>query len=331
MKSQSLVGLVLIVLLALVVGLGATYTIHQREQVIITQFGDPVGEPVTEAGLHFKVPFIQKVNRIEKRILAWDGAPSEMPTKDKTYIVVDLFARWRVADPLEFFRRLRDERSALSRLDDIIGSETRNTVARHELIEVVRTTKDRQPARPEAITSSGLTGNVGLLPPIRRGRRQLEEEVLANSRDKLVHFGIELLDVRLKRINYNEAVRQRIYERMISERQQIAELFRSEGQGEAARILGNMERDLREIRSAAYREVQQIEGEADARATEIYAGAYNRSPESVEFYEFLRTMEIYGDVLSGESTVILSTDSDLFRFLKGIGEAPPEPSERTSD
>jgi len=320
MKAATSVGFALILLVAVGVLVSSAYTVHEQEQVIITQFGDPVGDPILTAGLHFKVPFIQTVNRFEKRILPWDGQPSEMPTQDKTYIVVDTFARWRVADALEYFRRLRDERSAQSRLDDILGSETRNAIARHKLIEVIRTTKDRQPVQPEARTSGGLTGAVGSLPPIRQGRTVLENEILENSRSKLASFGIELLDVRFKRINYNEAVRRRIYERMISERQQIAELFRSEGQGEAARILGSMDKDLKEIQSAAYKTVQQIKGAADAKATEICAGAYNQSPESIDFYEFIRTMEIYGDILSGDSTVILSTNNDVFRFLKGIDE-----------
>ena len=322
MKIATSIGFLVVLLAGLVVLFSAAYTVSEQEQIIITQFGEPIGEPITEAGLHFKKPFIQDVNRFEKRILPWDGRPSEMPTKDKTYILVDTFARWRIADSLEFFRRLRDERSALSRLDDILGSETRNTIARHELIEVIRTTKDRQPAQSETLTAeaAGRTGKVGVLRSIRKGRTLLEREILEASKDKLAGFGIELLDVRFKRINYNETVRRRIYERMISERQQIAELFRSEGQGEAAKVLGNMERDLKEIESGAYRQVQGIKGEADAKATEIYAAAYDQSPESAEFYEFIRTMEIYGDVLAGDNTLIMSTNSDLFRYLKSIDD-----------
>ncbi len=246
-----------------------------------------------------------------------------MPTKDKTYILVDTFARWRIADSLEYFRRLRDERSALSRLDDILGSETRNTIARHERIEVIRTTKDRQPVQSETLASEGRTGKVGVLRSIRKGRTVLEQEILEASKGKLAGFGIELLDIRFKRINYNDSVRKRIYERMISERLQIAELFRSEGQGEAAKVLGNMQRDLMEIESTAYRQVQGIKGAADAKATDIYARAYNQSPEAADFYEFLRTMEIYADVLAGDNTLILSTNSDLFRFLKGIDRVNP--------
>lgn len=289
----------------------AAYTVSETEQVIITQFGKPVGEPITTAGLHFKMPFIQEVTRIEKRILEWDGRPNEMPTKDKTYIVVDTFGRWRIQDAKQFFLRLRDERSAQSRLDDILGSETRNAIAKHELIEVIRTTKDREPA-------IDATGNIGTLYPITMGRAKIEEEIFSKAASKLTDFGIELLDVRFKRINYNESVRQQIYKRMISERQQIAERFRSEGAGEAAKITGTKERDLLKIESEAYRSVQEVRGKADAEATEIYASAYNQSQESVEFYEFIKTMETYQEMLDGDSMLILTTDSDIFSLLKNI-------------
>ena len=292
------------------------YTVSETEQVIITQFGKPVGEPVRDAGLHFKLPFIQEIHRIDKRILAWDGQPNEMPTKDKTYIVVDTFARWRIEDPKQYFLRLRDERSAQSRLDDILGSETRNAIAKHELIEVIRTTKDREPARDATLVET--PGNIGVLYPIKKGRAAIEQSIYTKAAAKLADFGIELLDVRFKRINYNESVRQRIYERMISERQQIAERFRSEGAGEAAKILGKKERDLLEIESNAYKQVQEIRGEADAAATQIYAEAYNQSEESVAFYAFIKTMETYQQILDRDSTLILTTDSDIFRFLKDI-------------
>lgn len=307
----------LIVLAAAFVVLNSTlYTISETQQAIITQFGKPVGEPITSAGLKTKIPFIQKVNLIERRILDWDGTPNEMPTKDKTYIRVDTFGRWRVSDPLKYFERLRDERSAQSRLDDILGSETRNTIAKHELIEVVRTTKDREPARSTEITEADRTGTIGVLRPIRSGRSVMEAQILEKAAPKLAEFGIELLDIRFKRINYNSSVQQRIFERMITERQQIAERFRSEGAGEAAKILGGMERDLREIQSKAYREVQQIRGDADAKATAIYASAYNQSPEAAALYDFTRTLEVYEQVLDQNTTVILSTDSELFHLLK---------------
>lgn len=296
---------------------GAFYTIDETEQVIITQFGEPVGEPIKEPGLKFKIPFLHKVNRIERRILEWDGEATEMPTKDKTYIRVDTYARWMIVEPLKYLTALRDERSAQSRLDDILGSEARNSIAKHELIEVIRTTKDRKPQIEEELAEADMSGDVGKLIPIRRGRSALEQDIYETAKTKLQEFGIELLDIRFKRINYNESVQAEIYERMISERQQIAERFRSEGEGEAAKILGDMERDLRKIESEAYKEVQETRGAADAKATEIYAAAYNQSPEAAEFYEFVRTLELYEQML-GDSTVVLSTDSDLFKYLKKV-------------
>ena len=261
----------------------AFYTVGEAQQVILTQFGKPVKEPVTEAGLKMKVPFIQEVNRIDKRVLPWDGSPSDMPTKDKLYISVDLFARWRIVDPLAYFLRLRDERSALSRLDDILGSETRNAIAKHELIEIVRTTKGRVPLKDATLVENEAdradTNNVvGSLVPIQKGRVLVEQEIYKAAAEKLKVFGVELLDIRFKRINYNASVEPKIYERMISERRQIAERFRSEGNGEAARIRGNMTRDLNRIQSEAYRQVEDIRGKGDAEATEIYAKAYNQSP-----------------------------------------------------
>ncbi|OYP30468.1 protease modulator HflC [Rhodopirellula sp. MGV] len=293
-----------------------SYTVSETEQVIVTQFGKPIGEPITNSGLHFKLPFIQEATSFEKRILEWDGRPNEMPTKDKTYIVVDTFGRWRIHDAKQYFLRLRDERSALSRLDDILGSETRNAIAKHELIELVRTTKDRVPLQDTAIIDG--PGSAGTLYPITKGRAKIEQEIFEKSAEKLVDFGIELLDVRFKRINYNDNVQQRIYARMISERQQIAERFRSEGAGEAAKIIGRKERDLLEIESEAYKRVQEIRGEADAKATEIYASAYNQDQQAVSFYQFIKTMETYEEMLGGDSTLVLTTDSDIFKFLKSI-------------
>ena len=299
----------------------SAYTVSETEQVIITQFGRPIGEPVTSSGLHFKAPFIQEVTRIEKRILEWDGRPNEMPTKDKTYIVVDTFGRWRINDAKQYFLRLRDERSSQSRLDDILGSETRNAIAKHELIEVIRTTKDREPARDSTLV--GAPGNIGVLYPIKMGRAKIEQEIFEKAAGKLTDFGIELLDVRFKRINYNESVRQRIFERMISERQQIAERFRSEGAGEAAKILGRKERELLKIESEAYRRVQEIRGAADAKATEIYATAFNQSSESVKFYEFIKTMETYSEMLDDNGMLLLTTDSDIFKYMKNIDQDDP--------
>ena len=316
-KGARITGLVLLGIAAFVLT-NAIYTVNEVQQIIVTQFGKPVGDPVTTAGLKMKVPFIQEVNPIDKRVLEWDGAPSDMPTKDKLYISVDLFARWRIVDPLQYFLRMRDERSAQSRLDDILGSETRNAVAKHELIEIIRTTKDRVPLRDSMITGAQQEVKMRSLVPIQKGRKLVEDEIFSAAAEKVQVFGIELLDIRFKRINYNQSVRPKIYDRMISERRQIAERFLSEGNGEAARIRGNRVRDLNKIQSEAYREVEEIRGVADAKATEIYARAYNQSPESVDFYEFTRTMQSYKDIIADNSTLILSTDSDLFKFLKGM-------------
>ena len=316
-KGIKVAGLALLALVVFV-AYSAVYTVNEVQQMIITQFGKPVGEPVTTAGLKVKLPFIQEVNPIDKRVLEWDGSPSDMPTKDKLYISVDIFARWRIVDPLQYFLRLRDERSAKSRLDDILGSETRNAVAKHELIEIIRTTKDRVPLRDTVLAGASLEEQWGSLVPIQKGRKLVESEIFNAAAEKVKVFGIELLDIRFKRINYNQSVRPKIYDRMISERRQIAERFLSEGNGEAARIRGNRLRDLNKIQSEAYREVEEIRGVADAKATEIYARAYNQSPQSVEFYEFTRTMQSYKDIIANNTTLVLSTDSDMFKFLKGM-------------
>ncbi|EAV41247.1 Membrane protease subunit [Stappia aggregata IAM 12614] len=304
--------------IALVTASTAVYTVSEIEQAIITQFGKPVGEPITTAGLKLKLPFVQEVNRIDSRVLEWDGNPSDMPTKDKLYISVDLFARWKITDPLQYFLRLRDERSAQSRLDDILGSETRNAVAKHELIEIIRTTKGRTPLRDTLLTDEELAQDIGSLVPIQKGRALVEQEIFQAAAQKVEVFGIALLDIRFKRINYNESVRPKIYDRMVSERRQIAERFLSEGNGEAARIRGNRVRDLNKIQSEAYRAVEEIRGVADASAADIYAQAYNTTPRAAEFYEFTRTMQAYKDMISSGTTLVLSTDSDLFKFLKGM-------------
>jgi membrane protease subunit HflC len=285
----------------------SAFIITEVDQVIVTEFGKPVGEPIKEAGLYFRNPFTQKVSRIERRILEWDGHPVEMPTKDKTYISVDTFARWAIKDPKQFFLRLRDESSAQSRLEDILGSETRNAIARHELIEVVRSDPSRE-VKEES-------GNVGTLYPIKKGHHVIEQNVLEAAKPKLLEFGIELLDVRFKRVNYNATVQQRIYERMISERKQIADRFRSEGAGEAARIRGKKERDLQKIESEAYRTIQEVRGQADAKAAEIYTRAYGQSAQAAEFYSFMKAMEAYRLSLTEDTNLILSTESPLWRHL----------------
>ncbi|RME96553.1 MAG: protease modulator HflC [Verrucomicrobia bacterium] len=327
MKAASqLVALGTIALVALIVLASSAYIVQETDQVVITQFGKPVGGAITNAGLHFKLPLVQKANFLEKRVLPWDGRPSEMPTKDKTYIIVDAFGRWRIKDARQFFLRLRDERSALSRLDDIVGGEIRNAIAKHELIEVIRSTKDRQPVIDQNL--QGGLDTISRLVPIQKGRAAVEQEILANAAPKLAAFGIELLDVQFKRIHYNRTVLEQIYQRMISERQQIAERFRSEGAGEAAKILGQKEKDLQTIESEAYRKIQEIRGEADAKATEIYANAYNQSPEAAAFYEFLNTLESYRAVLTNDTTLVLTTDSEFFKFLKSY--SAPTAAETTN-
>lgn len=291
---------------------GAFYTVHETDTVILTQFGRPVGDPITEPGLHFKTPFIQDVHRLEKRVLEWDGRPVEMPTKSKTYIIVDTFARWRIGDPAKYFVSVNEERRAQSRLEDIIGSEVRSAVAAHELIEVVRS--DKSVVLPPAQAVEGTT--MSTLQIAKRGRLELEKDILAAAAPKLTELGIELLDVRIKRVNYRQDVVESIYRRMISEREQIAQLFRSEGEGEAARINGRRERELKRIDSEAYKRVQELRGEADAEATRIYADAYDKSPEAREFYGFLKTLDTYRAILGDKTNVILSTDSELFRLLE---------------
>ena len=308
-------------LVVLLVFAGCFYTVGETEHVLITQFGKVIGKPISEPGLRFKTPFIQTVNRIEKRLLNWDGRPIEIPTKDKAYISVDTFARWQVIDPVQFFLRLRDARSAESRLEDILGSETRNAIARNELIEIVRTDKARQPMVDEtlkAAANSNESGGskVGVLPAIRVGRALIEEEIKKGAAPKLREFGIDLLDVRFKRINYNDDVLSSVYKRMISERLQIAQRFRSEGEAEAARIVGNRERDLNEIESAAYKKVQELRGQADAEASRLYADAYGSNASAPEFYEFLKSLETFRSAIGKDTTLLLSTDSDLFRLLK---------------
>ena len=303
------------VLLVLLIATGSFFTVREDRQVILTQFGKPVGKPIVNPGLKFKLPFIQVANQMEKRVLEWDGLSTQMPTRDKLYIKVDTFARWEIEDPLAYFEKLRDERSAQSRLDDILGSETRNMVARHDLIEIIRSTKDRVPQQQEDFDE--ILGEQGSLEPIRIGRSAIEKEIHAAAKGKLEDFGIRLLDVRFKRINYTSAVESRIFERMISERQQIAERFRSEGAGEAARILGDMDKEVRTIESEAYKRIQTELGRADAESTRIYAEAYGGTSDQEKFYSFTKTLEAYQDILGKDTSLILSTDSELFEMLKG--------------
>jgi len=304
-RSITLVALSIVVLILLASSL---YVVNMTEQIIITQFGDPVGDPVITPGLKIKVPFLQTVNRFDKRFLAWDGERNEIPTKDKRYIWVDTYARWRIVDPLLFFQRLRDERGAQSRLDDIIDGATRTAVAKNELVEMIRSTN-----RPPEDLQIDSDEESAILKEIEKGRDEIVQEIFEEASKKVKDFGIEILDVQLKRINYIESVQRDVFDRMIAERQRIAERFRSEGQGEAARIRGERERDLKRIQSEAYREAQEIRGKADGEATAIYAEAYNRDPS---FYTFMKSLETYEKTVDPKTTFVLTTNSDLLRFIK---------------
>ena len=304
MKQITLI-LVAIVVLLVIAGLGgAFYIVNETEQVIITQFGKPVGEAVTTPGLKIKTPFVQKANYFDKRFLEWDGAPNEATTKDKRFIFVDTYARWRITDPLLFFQRLRNERGAQSRLDDILNGETRNTIANHDLIEVVRS------SNREFTVSSAIEGDTT---QITAGRLELEREVLEKASERTAVLGIEVLDFQFKRTNYSAVDRPKVYERMISERKRIAEEYRSEGAGEAARINGDKDRDLQEITSEAYRQAQEIKGRADAEAADTYARAYNRDPD---FYRFLKTMEVYRTSFDKDTVMLLGTGGEFLRYLE---------------
>ena len=304
-------GLLIAVLVAAAIIVGQVlYVVREDKQVIITQFGRPVGDPVTTAGLHIKLPFIQKVNEFEKRWLAWDGDANQMPTLDKRFIWVDTFARWRISDPLLFFQRVRDERGAQTRLDDILDGETRKAIANVKLIEVVRSTEREFAVSADLIAGQEVTERE----TIATGREAIVGEILKSASAKTSEFGIELVDVRFKRLNYVEEVRRSVYERMISERQKIRDRLRSEGHGRSAEIRGSKEKALKRITSEAYRTAQGISGAADSTATKVYADAYGRD---IDFYSFLKTLESYRQTMTEDETLVLSTDGEFYRYLKG--------------
>ena len=300
--------LVVVLVAGLFLAGSSAYIVSETNQVVITQFGEPVGEPITEPGLHFKIPFIQNANMFEKRFLEWDGFPNQVPTRDRRFIWVDTYARWRITDPLLFFQRLRDERGAQSRLDDILDGETRNAVARHDLIEIVRTS-NREPVD----TAASELEEAETLEPIVTGREQITREILDAAAAAVGELGIELLDLQFKRINYIADVQQDVFARMIAERQRIASEFRSEGEGESARIQGERERDLAQIQSEAFRAAEEIRGTADAEAIDIYADAYGRD---AQFYAFTKSLETYERTMDPSTFFILGTDSELLRFLE---------------
>lgn len=295
--------------IVLITLIDALYIVSETNQVIITQFGEPKGDAITEPGLHIKVPFIQKANYFEKRWLEWDGDANQIPTKDKKYIWVDTYARWRIKDPLVFFQRVRDERGAQSRLDDIIDGETRNAIANFDLIEIVRSTN-----RTFELTEDLVKLDIAsAIPEIKVGREKIAQLILENASKITPEFGVELKDVRIKRVNYVEEVQKKVFDRMISERKRIASLYRSEGDGKSAEIRGQKERELKKITSEAYRKAQEIMGKADAEATRIYAQAYNLDPE---FYQFMKTLESYRQTFDAETWLILSTDTEFYKYIK---------------
>lgn len=298
----------LILVAVIFVASNGIYTIDETEQVIITQFGRPVGTAVTDPGIHFKTPFVQVANSFDNRFLEWDGEANQVPTRDKRFIWVDSYARWRISDPLRFFERLRDELGAQSRLDDILDGETRNAVARHDLVEVVRST-NREP--DDVLMDS--EEETAILEEIEEGRGSIAEEVVTRAKERTSDLGIELIDFQFKRINYVAEVQNDVFARMIAERNRIAERYRSEGEGEAARIRGESERELKRIQSEAYRTAQQLEGEADGEATTVYAEAYGRD---TDFYAFVKSLETLEQTADPNSTLILSTDADLLEYLK---------------
>lgn len=311
MNRNQIIIISVLAIVSFIILLQSAYIVEEHEQVVVTQFGKPVGEAITKPGVQFKVPFIQKANFFDKRYLEWDGAPNQVPTKEKKYIFVDSYARWQITDPLQFYKRLNNERGAQSRLDDILDGETRDNVANHNLEEVVRTS-NRKPEESgkisELIEDSLVRINVG--------RQKIQNMIQESANKRTAELGIEILDFRFKRINYIEEVRTQVYERMKSERYRIADKFQSEGQGEASRINGEKERELKTIQSEAFKKAEEIKGKADAEAAAIYASGYDKNSTSRALYNFLKSMETFEKTFDNQTSIILSTKSDLYKYLK---------------
>jgi len=316
MKSRAMQALLALIVVAAIVSTGAFYVVNEGEQVVITQFGRPVGEPIKDAGLNFKIPFIQAVNRFEKRLLNWDGSPNQIPTKDKKLIWVDTTARWRISDPLLYLTRVTTITTALSRLDGIIDSVVRDAVSENDLVELIRS-EGWAGAVGEKISDAGYAQKEveEVSRPLKVGREKITRAMLLSASKLTPEFGIELVDVRIKRINYVDSVLKKVFERMISERKRIAAQYRSEGEGEAARINGEMQKELKRISSEAFRTAQEVRGKADAEATKIYGSAYNQDPG---FYSFSKTLELYREQELSKTRMILTTDSDFYKYLKEI-------------
>lgn len=312
-KKSKIITIVIAAVIGLIVLIDSAFIVDETEQVVITQFGRPIGDAKVTPGLKFKAPFVQKARFFEKRFLEWDGDPNQVPTKKKKFIFIDTYARWQITDPLQFYKRLTNERGAQSRLDDLLDGESRDKVAGNILEELVRNT-NRQAIQTGKISKliDDSLANISL------GREQIQDKIKAEANKTAKDLGIKVLDFRFKRINYVEDVRKRVYERMRSERYRIADKFRSEGQGEASRINGKKERELNQIQSKAFKKAEKIKGKADAKAADIYAEAYNKNSQTQELYEFTKTMETYRQTFDTSTTVILSQKSDMYKFLKDI-------------
>ncbi|VFQ42905.1 protease modulator HflC [Desulfoluna butyratoxydans] len=310
MKTTAVSTLIL-VFAAVAVLVMSAYTVDETEQVVITRFGKVIGEPTTDAGLHFKLPFVDQVSPFPKNLQQWDGESGEIPTLNKTYILVNTFARWQVVDPVLFFQTCRDVRGGLIRIGDIIDPAVKNAIASYDLIETVRNSSRLE--NVDDLVLKAVSEQYETNQTIKAGRSVITRQIMANAGEKLKGFGINLVDVKIKRLNYRDDVRNSVYDRMIAERTQIVEKFRSEGRGEAQKIKGEMEKELKKIESEAYRTAQELKGKADAEVTSIYADAYGRDPE---FYSFTKSLEVYGTALNKESTLVLSTDSEFLKYLK---------------
>ncbi|MFC1813091.1 protease modulator HflC [Thermodesulfobacteriota bacterium] len=314
MKTKGAILVAIIIAIGLVIS--SAYIVDETEQVVVTRLGKVVGVPITDPGLYFRIPFFDTPNRFLKTLLEWDGDPGQVPTLEKTYIWVDMFARWKITDPIKFFQTVNNTTSALNRLDDIIDPATRNFITSHRLIEAVRTTNREMDLSESGVDVKSEAEHEAVY-SITTGRAKITKGITKQAQPKLAKFGIELVDVKVKRINYVEEVRRSVYNRMIAERNQIAEKFRSEGKGEARKILGEKERDLKQITSEAYRTAQVIKGKADAKSTKLYADAYGVDPD---FYSFSQTLQIYSQSLDKNSSLVLSTDSDFLKYLKSYSK-----------
>ncbi len=325
MKQLSTLLTIAVIIIILAVLSGFIYFVDETKQVVVTQFGEPIGDPITEAGMHFKTPFIQKANYFEKRILRWDGDPNQIPTRDKRYIQVDTTARWRIVDPLKFMQTVVNESGAYARLDDIVDADVRDVISSHNLVETVRNSNRLAENRKKATEETALFEiETGTIERIQTGREALTREMLRRSSEVLPEYGIELIDVRIKRLNYIEDVRKKVYDRMISERKRASERYRSEGQGRKAEIEGQMQKELEQITSEAYRQAQEIKGKADGEAIDIYADAFGKDPE---FYAFFRTLDTYKKTVNEKTDLILTTDGEYYRYIKSIDGNSPDLSQ----